>query len=393
MKENSSPKLFYVSLMIIWILTINIQFCFQFLRNSNNFNYNDASSIKSNQSTTTIYDWTPYGSVAASAPATIRGENDYLEWSINTLYGPGFTWYMMNDTEFLNLVALPNLERTRGSFSYTALLSDEEESASGTFYPQYADTWWFVTINHYTGYNCSAEFTDFWYDDFLTITEPESSSLWALNTSRYIEWTWGGDFAFVDIDLYYNDTFLTNIATNAQNNGLYLWEIPVSISIFDDLYQINITNSDYLETSDISDYFEIYELNNPIITNAPNDLSVEYGYSGVNLSWIATDQNPNVYTITLQGNGIVAGPTAWLNGSIITYNIPNGLAIGQYIYTVNFSDQYGNSNTNTVTLIVTSARGDGIPLEAIIIISSVIGGGAVICIAIVLIIRRKRKLT
>ena len=156
----------------------------------------------------------------------------------------------------------------------------------------------------------------------------------------------------MDIDLYHNDTFLTNIATNVQNNGSYLWNIPDTISIFDDLYQINISNSDYSETWDISDYFEIYERNNPIITNSPSDFNVEYGYSGVNISWIATDQNPNNYTIELQETGIVAGPLTWLNGSLITYNVPDGLNLGIYTYTINLTDDYGNFITDTVLMSV-----------------------------------------
>jgi hypothetical protein len=174
---------------------------------------------------------------------------------------------MMNDTEFWDMIAMPASSRTRGSFSYTALLSDEELSASGIFYPEYGDTWWFVTINHYTGINCSVEFTDSWYDDFIIVEKPNSSSVWGTTTNQYINWTWGGDFDFVDIDLYYNDAFLTNIATNAQNNGSYRWRIPDSLSDFDNLYQINITNSDYSGTWNISDYFEIYEIPSITIIN------------------------------------------------------------------------------------------------------------------------------
>ena len=158
MNENSRYKSFYFGLMIIVILTINTYSYFQYLRDLNNFNYNDAPSIKLN-TIITIYEWTPYGTVLSSGSP--RDENDYFEWSITTRWGPGLTWYMMNDTEFWAMMALPQSARTRGSFSYTALLSDEEELASGTFYPQYADTWWFVGINHYTGYNCSVEFIRF----------------------------------------------------------------------------------------------------------------------------------------------------------------------------------------------------------------------------------------
>ncbi|MFX1477719.1 MAG: Ser-Thr-rich GPI-anchored membrane family protein [Promethearchaeota archaeon] len=249
--------------MIVGILTITFCLNFQFLR-VDKFNYNDVPSIKTSQDTFTVYDTTPYGSVGGTAPPIIRGENDYFEWSLNTLYGPGLTWYMLNETEFLDLIAMPSASRTRGSFSYTALLSDEEPSASGIFYPEYGDTWWFVAINHYTGINCSVEFTDSWYDDYIIVEKPNSSSVWGTTTNQYINWMWGGDFDFVNIDLYYNDTFLTNIATNAQNNGSYRWRIPDSLTDFDNLYQINITNSDYSGTWNISDYFEIYEI--PSIT-------------------------------------------------------------------------------------------------------------------------------
>lgn len=80
----------------------------------------------------------------------------------------------------------------------------------------------------------------------------------------------------------------------------------------------------------------------------------------------------------------------------IIYDVPDGLAVGEYIYTVNFTDQYGNSVIDTIILTVraVSTDGDAIPLELIIIIiSSTIGGGLVIGIAIALFIRKRRKLT
>lgn len=132
---------------------------------------------------------------------------------------------MMNDTEFWALVAMQKQWRTRGNFSYTALLSDEEVSASGTFYPQYADQWWLVIINHYTGINCSVYYTDNWLDDYISVVEPTSSSSWTEDAPHLITWTWGGDFEFVDINLYYDGDILSNIATNTQNDGSYLWDI------------------------------------------------------------------------------------------------------------------------------------------------------------------------
>jgi len=66
----------------------------------------------------------------------------------------------------------------------------------------------------------------------------------------------------------------------------------------------------------------------PVITNSSSDFNVESGYSGQNISWTATDLNPFNYTIELQGEGTVVGPTAWISNNTITYNIPDGFGVG-----------------------------------------------------------------
>ena len=93
-------------------------------------------------------------------------------------------------------------------------------------------------------------------------------------------------------------------------------------------------------------------MEDPLITNALSDFIVDYSYTGVNISWTATDANPNIYTIALQGTGIVAGPIAWSSGVPIIYNVPNGLIVGEYFYTVNFTDVDDNYLTNTIKMTV-----------------------------------------
>ena len=128
----------------------------------------------------------------------------------------------------------------------------------------------------------------------------------------------------------------------------------------------------------------------PIISNAPSDFNVEAGYTGQSISWTATDANPDTYTIELLGTGIVAGPTVWTSGVAITYNIPDGFSPGVYTYNITFTDESGNSISNTVTVTIKSIPGGALPFE-LIIIASVIGGGAVIGVAVVILLRRKRK--
>jgi hypothetical protein len=182
--------------------------------------------------------------------------------------------------------------------------------------------------------------------------------------------------------------------TNWTSGVAITYNIPDGFGVGAYVYTINFTDDYGNSIIDIVD-FTVEDTTNPTIISAPSDFTVEAGYTGINISCTSTDLHPHTYTIELQGSGIVAGPTVWSSGIAITYNIPDGLAVGDYIYTINFTDQYGNSVIDTITLTVreVSTGGDTIPLELIIIISSTIGGGVVIAIAIVLLTRRRRKLT
>ena len=66
----------------------------------------------------------------------------------------------------------------------------------------------------------------------------------------------------------------------------------------------------------------------------------------------ASDLNPFNYTIELQGTGIVEGPTSWTSDVPITYNIPDGLAVGDYTYIVNFTDDGDNFITDSMIFTV-----------------------------------------
>jgi len=130
-----------------------------------------------------------------------------------------------------------------------------------------------------------------------------------------------------------------------------IYNIPDSLAVGVYIYTVNFTD-DYGNSIIDSVTFTVSDTTNPTIISAPSDLPVEFGYTGQNLSWNATDIHPNTYTIELQGSGIIAGPTAWTSGVQIIYNIPDSLAVGVYIYTVNFTDDYGNSIIDSVTFTV-----------------------------------------
>ncbi|MFW9989456.1 MAG: hypothetical protein ACFFC3_12440 [Candidatus Odinarchaeota archaeon] len=136
-------------------------------------------------------------------------------------------------------------------------------------------------------------------------------------------------------------------------------------------------------------YFSAEESDDPIIINAPSNITLDTTYTGVSISWTATDANPNIYTIELQGFNIVTGPTTWSNNTEITYNIPDGLSAGKYNYIVNFTDDFDNSITDTVTITIETAEenGGGIPFGNYYLIFLVIG------IISLVIVQKRRKLS
>ncbi len=129
------------------------------------------------------------------------------------------------------------------------------------------------------------------------------------------------------------------------------YSIPNGFAIGTYVYTVNFTD-DYGNYNTESVSFTVEDSTNPTILNVPNDIIVEFAYTNQNISWTATDLHPYTYTIGLQGSGVVDGPIAWAIGIEITYNIPDGFAVGEYVYMVNFTDYYGNSMTESVTFTV-----------------------------------------
>jgi len=130
-----------------------------------------------------------------------------------------------------------------------------------------------------------------------------------------------------------------------------VYNVPDGFGIGDLFYTINFTDDyDNFVTDTVK--MTINEIDDPIITISPSDFTIESGYTGETISWTATDDNPNTYTVELQDSGIVEGPTAWSSGVAIIYNIPDGLAVGEYFYTINFTDDYGRYVTDTVKVTV-----------------------------------------
>jgi hypothetical protein len=88
-------------------------------------------------------------------------------------------------------------------------------------------------------------------------------------------------------------------------------------------------------------------------TTAPSisgleDFTHELGDTGV-VEWNTTDYNPDTYI--LYQNGTAGDPTSWSSGETITLDADD-LAAGSYNFTIEFTDDYGNSASHTVIVTV-----------------------------------------
>jgi len=183
------------------------------------------------------------------------------------------------------------------------------------------------------------------------ITNPPNDVILELGYSgENISWTATDLKASTYIILNGSSEILTG-PTSWSSGIVVTYDIPDGLGIGIYAYTINFTDTSYnFNTNTVL----ITVQNNapPIFTTTPNDAILELGYSGENISWTATDLNPSTYTILNGSSEILAGPTSWSSGIVVTYDIPDGLGIGTYTYTINFTDVFGNFNTDTVFITI-----------------------------------------
>ncbi|WP_371803869.1 BspA family leucine-rich repeat surface protein [Candidatus Lokiarchaeum ossiferum] len=92
---------------------------------------------------------------------------------------------------------------------------------------------------------------------------------------------------------------------------------------------------------------EVTETTAPNV-DSPADVSYNEGELGNSIVWIISDENP--YEVIISRDSVIIQQTTWVNGSIST-NI-DGLVKGIYTYTIELSDQYGNTASDVVFVSV-----------------------------------------
>ena len=156
----------------------------------------------------------------------------------------------------------------------------------------------------------------------------------------------------------------TNITVSALADGYSMYIPTVGLENNTSPITVNVTytSTGALDTATFeygSYLLYAFELNTyyldvvtPEIIASPSDFSLPDDYMGESISWIATDAHPGNYTITRDVSTTVVPPTPWVNGTAVTYNITDGLSVGNHTFEISFEDLYGNSINDTVILTV-----------------------------------------
>lgn len=233
--------------------------------------------------------------------------------------------------------------------------------------------------NNIVSWDDYLEYNDVFIDAKAIATEFINDNLIAIDEDWYRVALLAGNTYIITINflssedplkiyLYSSTQQLLSQSTPSSHSSVISYDI-----INSDDYYIRISNG---FNSNYSIIVELYnpDLINPVITEKPEDFTVFVDYTSRSISWKATDLNPNLYTIELQGVGVVEGPNLWYNGQKITYAIPSRFSAGNYVYTIVFTDDSNNAVSDTVTLTVleNTSRNDSIPGYEIMIIIGIL---------------------
>ena len=186
-------------------------------------------------------------------------------------------------------------------------------------------------------------------NDPPTITNSGDVSYLEGATGYYITWI------PVDANPYSYEIYRDTVLIDA---GLWSSNSPITVNV-DGLigfsnYNFTLVVSDLggLTTSNTVWVSVTSKDNFPPTIDSPADIEYEVGTPGVTISWTATDSNPGTYTVIRMDKVLIS--SYWTSGKKITVPV-DGLAVGEYNYTIVVSDTKGLSASDTVFVKVTES--------------------------------------
>jgi hypothetical protein len=127
----------------------------------------------------------------------------------------------------------------------------------------------------------------------------------------------------------------------------------------------------------------------PVLDN-PADIEIEFGTTGRQIQWTATDSNiTSTANYTIKRNGTEVATGTWVSGAKISYNIPGDLPVGYYSFVIEVNDGHGLTASDEVIVTVTENANTVVPSSFMQYLPYIGGGGA--AVAIVAILAKMRK--
>ncbi|MBY9001602.1 MAG: right-handed parallel beta-helix repeat-containing protein [Candidatus Heimdallarchaeota archaeon] len=144
---------------------------------------------------------------------------------------------------------------------------------------------------------------------------------------------------YKDFDLFQSGSWQSGVSIiidiDGFDVGIYIYQIIVFDQSRNHAFDTVLVN--------------VVDTTSPIITSSPSDLTFDYGTTGNNISWIATDLDPDSYTILM--NGTLFTEDNWFNDTEIII-VLDSLNIGSYNCTIVISDGSDNIINDTVIINV-----------------------------------------
>ena len=218
----------------------------------------------------------------------------------------------------------------------------------------------------------------------INVTSPVSSDSWEVGSTQTITWDATGTITNVKIELYQNGAFVTEFAASTPNDGSFIWLVPPGLTD-STLYQVKVSDVDYVLTYDMSDNFEIVDLRSITVTSpAGGDHWIMENDYFVN--WTSTGTIPNV-KIELYASSIlimeIAASTT--NDGSFSWTVPNTL-INFTDYVIRVSDFIDPTIFDDSDLFtITGESAGGIPGYDLLILCGLLVGVSLT------VIRRKHK--
>ncbi len=199
----------------------------------------------------------------------------------------------------------------------------------------------------------------------ITITNPNSNTVWEAGTSQFIKWYYTGSIDYVNITVlipiyYYHKTVLIgeNIPNDPTGESWYEWAIPSDYRHFTN-YKIMVRAEGFNTfTGDFSEEFTIIEEHKSITVTNPTDNTVWEAGSSYWVNWESTGYSLFDSPINIElfkGESFIYRPALWTFTDLDSfyYTLPNDLLYGDdyYIKIVDRRDStiFGKSPYFTIT--------------------------------------------